>query len=135
MDPGRPQCLPETPGGAVGLRGFHLPVSVIWILSFSILAVVLTEIAGLSVPGIAAWNMLVICGLMYMAQGAGIVLYFLARRGPLMRLAMNILIIVMIFSPGINAFALGILVLLGIAENWLPLRAPETDGSASTPGP
>ncbi|MDR1898466.1 MAG: YybS family protein [Treponema sp.] len=121
--------------GAGGLRSFHLPGSVIWILSFSILAVVLTEITGLSVPGIAAWNAFVICGLMYLAQGAGIVLYFLSRRGPLMRLAMNILIAVMIFSPGINAFALGVLVLLGIAENWLPLRAPKTDGSVPTPGP
>ena len=134
MASGRPRRLPETPGGAAGLRSFHLPVSLIWVLSFSILAVVLTEIAGLFIPGIVAWNILVVCGLMYMAQGAGIVLYFLARRGPLTRLAMNILIIVMVFSPGINAFAMGILVLLGIAENWLPLRAPETDGSASTPG-
>ncbi|MDR1617586.1 MAG: YybS family protein [Treponema sp.] len=131
---GDPRRRPDTFRGAAGLRNFHLSGSVIWILSFSILAVVLTEITGLSIPGIAAWNVLVICGLMYLAQGAGIVLYFLARRGPVARLAMNILIAVMIFSPGINAFALGLLVLLGIAENWLPLRAPKTDGSAPTPG-
>jgi hypothetical protein len=131
---GKPWYRPGMSGAAAGLRSFHLPVFVIWILSFSILAVVLTEIAGLSVPGIVAWNTLVICGLMYLAQGAGIVLHFLARRGPLMRLAMNILIIFMIFSPGINAFALGILVLLGIAENWLPLRASKADGSTPTPG-
>jgi hypothetical protein len=132
--PGEPRRRLDTFRSGAGLRNFHLSGSVIWILSFSILAVVLTEIAGLSIPGIAAWNVLVICGLMYLAQGAGIVLFFLARRGPLMRLAMNILIVVMIFSPGINAFALGLLVLLGIAENWLPLRAPKTDGSAPTPG-
>ncbi|MDR2160451.1 MAG: YybS family protein [Treponema sp.] len=133
-DAGKPQYRPGMAGAAAGLRSFHVPVSVIWILSFSILAVVLTEITGLSVPGILAWNAFVICGLMYLAQGAGIVLYFLARRGPLMRLAMNILIVIMIFSPGINAFVLSILVLLGIAENWLPLRAPKTGGSAPTPG-
>jgi hypothetical protein len=131
---GEPRRRLDTFRGGDGLRNFHLSGSVIWIFSFSILAVVLTEITGLSIPGIAAWNVLVICGLMYLAQGAGIVLHFLARRGPLMRLAMNILIVVMIFSPGINAFALGLLVLLGIAENWLPLRAPKTDGSAPTPG-
>jgi hypothetical protein len=131
---GEPRRRPDTFRSAAGLRNFHLPGSVIWVLSFSILAVVLTEAAGFSVPGIVAWNVLVICGLMYLAQGTGIVLYFLARRGPLMRLAMNILIVIMIFSPGINAFALGLLVLLGIAENWLPLRAPKTDGSAPTPG-
>jgi hypothetical protein len=128
-----PQYRLDTFRSAAGLRNFYLSGSVIWILSFSILAVVLTEAAGFAVPGIAAWNVLVICGLMYLAQGAGIVLCFLSRRGPMMRIAMNIMIIVMIFSPGINAFALGLLVLLGIAENWLPLRAPKTDGSP-TPG-
>jgi hypothetical protein len=51
-----------------------------------------------------------------------------------MRLLGNFLIILVIFSPGINALALAALVLLGIAENWLPLRALKTDGPASTPG-
>jgi hypothetical protein len=44
------------------------------------------------------------------------------------------LVILLVFSPGINAAALGVLVLLGIAENWVPFRAPKPDGGSSTPG-
>ncbi|MDR1419194.1 MAG: hypothetical protein LBI86_02350 [Treponema sp.] len=39
-----------------------------------------------------------------------------------------------ILSPGINAFALALLALLGIAENWAPLRASGKSGSSPTPG-
>jgi len=39
-----------------------------------------------------------------------------------------------ILSPGINMIAVSAILLLGIAENWLPLRAPKK-GPASTPEP
>jgi hypothetical protein len=45
----------------------------------------------------------------------------------------NFAIIAVVFSPMINVFALGLLVFLGIAENWLPLRA-EKSGTSPTPG-
>jgi uncharacterized membrane protein YedE/YeeE len=79
---------------------------------------------------------LVVCAILFLAQGAGIVLFTLARRTmpPALRLIFNILIIIVIFSPGINTIALVALMFLGIAENWLPLRAPKQDGPASTPG-
>jgi hypothetical protein len=74
--------------------------------------------------------------MLFLAQGGGIVLFALNRRAlpPVMRFFLNLLILVLIFSPGVNAFVLGGLVLLGIAENWVPFRAPKPDGSSSTPG-
>jgi len=60
------------------------------------------------------------------------VLFNLARR-PLptpARLLCVVVFICVLFSPGINALALIMLILLGIAENWLPLRVRKQE----TPG-
>ena len=118
------------------LPAFHAPGGAIWFLSFSLAAILLARMAKLEIPEIAAWNVLVVCAILFLAQGAGIVLFILARRTmpPALRLIFNILIIIVVFSPGINTIALVALMLLGIAENWLPFRAPKQDGPASTPG-
>ena len=118
------------------LLSYHAPGNSIWFLSFSLAAILLARMAKLEIPEIAAWNVLVVCAILFLAQGAGIVLFTLARRTvpPALRLIFNVLIIIVIFSPGINTIALVALMLLGIAENWLPFRAPKQDGPASTPG-
>jgi hypothetical protein len=118
------------------LSAFHVPANTIWVLSISLAAVLLTSIVKAAIPEIIAWNIVVLCAILFLAQGAGIAFYALTRRPlpPFMRLLCTILIVVMLFSPGINMAALGLLLLLGIAENWLPLRAPKQDGPASTPG-
>jgi hypothetical protein len=118
---------------ASGLSGFHAPPGAIWALSLSLGAVLIFRRAGLAFPEIAAWNFLVICGIIFLAQGAGIALHTLKRRPPAARFFGNILIVILIISPGINVLSVGILILLGIAENWLPLRA--ADRPASTPEP
>jgi hypothetical protein len=116
-----------------GLRGFHAPSGMIWILSFSLPAILLSRIAGFEAAEIIAWNVLTACVLVFLAQGGGIALYLLGKKRPF-RILLVFLILALVFSPGINAVALGILVLLGIAENWVPLRVPKTDGSSPTPG-
>jgi hypothetical protein len=84
---------------------------------------------------IGAWNILTLCAILYLAQGAGILLYFLGRLAmpPFLRFLTHFLIILVLFSPKINVFALGALAFLGIAENWVPFRAL-SNGSSSTPG-
>jgi hypothetical protein len=121
---------------AQSLRAFHVPSGAIWVLSLSLAGVLLFRIIKVEFPEIIAWNILVLCAILFLAQGGGIALFTLANRPmpPMLRLVCNILCIVVIFSPGINTAVLGLLILLGIAENWLPLRAPKTDGPASTPG-
>ncbi|MDR0316149.1 MAG: DUF2232 domain-containing protein [Treponema sp.] len=118
------------------LSRFHVPANTIWVLSVCLLVLLLSRLLKAELAEIAAWNVLTICAILFLAQGSGIVLHTLIQRPmpPLLRLLCNVLIIVLIFSPGINMFALGGLVLLGIAENWLPLRLPKNNGPASTPG-
>jgi hypothetical protein len=125
------------PASFLPLTDFHVPSFTIWVLSLSFPVILLSRLVNLEFTEIAAWNILIICAILFLAQGGGIALFTLTRRAmpPFLRLLGNFLIILVIFSPGINALALAALVLLGIAENWLPLRAVKTDGPASTPGP
>jgi hypothetical protein len=115
---------------------FHVPAGFIWVLSFSLLAILVGKKWGIAPLEIAAWNGMVISGILYLAQGGGIVVYFITRANlsPFMRLVLNFLLFLLIFSPGINAVLLGCLILLGIAENWAPFRTPKIKGPSSTPG-
>jgi hypothetical protein len=117
------------------ITGFHVPPPFIWVLSVSlpvILAGRWTNMAFLEIP---AWNVLVVCAILYLAQGGGIVLHFLSRiRHPGARFCTRLFLIMALCSPGINAIALGALALLGVAENWVPFRALNTNGPSSTPG-
>ena len=114
---------------------FHVYPAIIWVLSASLLLVVLSRITKLGVIEIILWNILVFCVIMYLAQGLGIAQFFLSRPSmpPFLRLVLVVLFIVLVCSPGINAVLLGCVVLLGIAENWVPFRAPRTNGPPSTP--
>ncbi|MDR1100114.1 MAG: YybS family protein [Treponema sp.] len=118
------------------LARFHVAPKIIWGLSAALLAVLVSSRLEISPLEIAAWNILVICGILYLAQGGGILLHFLAHPAvpPVLRGFLNLLFVMLILSPGINAVALGVLILLGIAENWVPFRALKINGSSSTPG-
>jgi hypothetical protein len=103
---------------------FHAPRRSIWVFSFSLLVIVACSVFSLKYIEVAAWNLLVICAIMFLAQGGGIVLHYLARRpmSAFMRLLVSLLFVFLVFSPGINLAVIAALVLLGIAENWIPLR-------------
>jgi uncharacterized protein YybS (DUF2232 family) len=117
------------------LRGFRAPTFLIWVLSGSLAGILLFRITALTALETAAWNLLTISALMYMAQGLGIVQFMLSRRDlpVLLRLLLNIGIILVVFSPGLNAVALGLLALVGIVEHWVPLRVIKQDRPPSTP--
>jgi hypothetical protein len=122
---------------SLNLADFHAPRWLIWVLSLSLAGIVLSRGLGIAAADIAAWNVLAACAVLYLAQGIGIIGFFLARRvlAPGLRMGIHILIIVMVFSPGINVVLLGAVVVLGIAENWAPLRvSPDRDRPSSTPG-
>ncbi|MDR0689692.1 MAG: YybS family protein [Spirochaetaceae bacterium] len=123
----------KRPGG--DLSGFHVEPGIIWALSGSLLAVLLGTWAKIAPLEIAAWNILTLCSILYLAQGGGIVLFFLNRFAipRALRLALNVVLLLMIFNPGISPFILGILIFLGIAENWAPFRTQKSDKSSSTP--
>jgi hypothetical protein len=114
---GRPEAADTS------LISFHVPAGLIWVFSLSLGGILLFRILGLWLPETLAWNCLTVCVLMYLAQGFGILRFFLSRQTAGRRLLLNIGIIMVIFSPGINMIALGLLLLLGVAEHWAPLRA------------
>jgi hypothetical protein len=119
-----------------GIAFFHAPPWLIWVLSFSLFLILGARLIKAEIPEIIAWNVLVISGVLYLAQGSGIIFYFLSRSSlpPFLRVLLNILMVFLILSPGINMLALGALALLGVAENWVPFRAPKSQGPSSTPG-
>ena len=135
--------LSRVPGmnkGAGGQRAnslalFRVKPDVIWILSISLLLAILASLTKMEIAGIILWNILVLCGMLYFAQGLGILQFLLARPSvpPFLRLLLPVLFFLFVISPGINALLLGGVVLLGIAENWVPFRAPKSNGTPSTP--
>ncbi|MDR0598000.1 MAG: hypothetical protein LBG14_05785 [Treponema sp.] len=122
----------KRPVGSLAL--FHVWPGCIWALSFSLLSVVGGLNFGIAPLEIAGWNILVLCGILYLAQGGGIAVFFLSRLPPGTRFVLNLGVLAVILSPGINAIFMGVLILLGIAENWAPLRAPKPNGPPPTPG-
>jgi hypothetical protein len=119
---------------AGSLAAFHVRPEWVWALSLSLLA----RVAGLSVRSepleIAGWNILVLCVILYLAQGGGIAVFFLARLPAGMRFALNLGVVALLLSPGINVVFMGALILLGIAETWAPFRASKPNGPPPTPG-
>ena len=121
--------------GASSLVAFHVNPSVIWALSASLLLVVLSRMINLVVPEIILWNVLILCVILYLAQGLGIVQFFLSRPSvpPVMALLVIVLFFIILLSPMLNLLLLGGLTVLGIVENWVPFRASKINGPPSTP--
>jgi hypothetical protein len=122
--------------------GFFAHQKLLWALGAAGLLIPLASLFQWTVLGIILWNIATLCAMMYLAQGLGIVIYFMSQPNfpSLVRFLLPVLLVILFFSPGINAVLLGIIVLLGIAENWVSFRAlkikslPETRGPSSTPG-
>ena len=117
------------------LMAFRVHPTLIWVFSSSLPLVVLTRMAGLEIPEIILWNVLVLCVILYLAQGLGILQFFLSRTtvSPFLRLLFLVFLFILLFSPLLNMILLTGFVLLGIAENWVPFRVPKQNSPPSTP--
>jgi hypothetical protein len=120
--------LLQQSGAGGGLLDFYAPKISIWVLSLCLPGILIFRLLPLKALEIILWNVLVVCTTMFLAQGGGIVFFTLARRPALgsFRILLGILLVFVILSPGINMLALALLILPGIAENWLPLRVQKT---------
>jgi hypothetical protein len=127
----------QTGSAAGDLMGFHVPRKTIGVFSVCLPVILLCRFISLETVEIAAWNVLVVCAILFFAQGSGIVLCYLARRpmSLIMRLFCIALFLGVVISPGLNLMAVVALLLLGIAENWLPLRAAKNKPDWPTPRP
>jgi hypothetical protein len=118
-----------------GLVHFKIKSSFIWVLSLSILILLISLQFKFEIPEIIAWNIFVLCVMIYAAQGMGIVLFVLSRpsfpRG--LRFLLNMLCIIMIFKVSVMMFFIAAMTVLGILEHWVSFRAPKTNGPPSTP--
>ena len=116
-------------GEAGDLTGFFAPRRTLLILTISLPAVLLGRSLSSITTEVVAWNLIVMCVVVFLAQGAGIVLFNLARRQlpTIVKVFTGILLAIVVLSPGINLFALGALPVLGILENWLPMRTLKQD--------
>jgi len=103
------------------LTAFFAPPNAIWILFGSLVTVLLTNFFNIELLNILAWNVFVVCGIIFLAQGAAILMYWQRMRSIGFRIAVNIMIVLILLSP-FSTFAIGALVLLGVVENWRPFR-------------
>jgi hypothetical protein len=121
---------------------FYTHQKLLWALGAAALLIPVTSLLRLTAVGIILWNIITLCVMMYLAQGLGIIAYFLSKKDfpAFVRFLLPVMIVILIFSPGINAVLVGIIALLGIAENWVSFRTlkirslSETSGPSSTPG-
>lgn len=125
----------KTAPAGTPLSAFRVSPNLVWALSGCLLLLVGARAMKLRVPEIALWNILALCVILYFAQGLGILQYFLSRPSvsPFLRLMLSVLLVMLFFSPVLNMVVIGGIVLLGIAENWAPFRAPKHSGTPSTP--
>ncbi|MCL2764146.1 MAG: YybS family protein [Treponema sp.] len=106
-----------------GLTAFYAPKNTIWLLSCALAFLILTNILRIEILEIIAWNVVVVCGIIFLAQGTAILMYFLANKTSGFKLAVNVLIIAVLFSP-LSTVAVASILFLGIAENFWRFRAP-----------
>ena len=105
---------------------YFAPPVTIWCLSGALAVVLLSSMFRIVLLEILAWNALTICAVLFLAQGAGIVLHLFARFTPTVRILASVLVMVIILSP-LSAFAVAAVLILGIAEIWLPIRIKKVE--------
>ncbi|MDR0707807.1 MAG: YybS family protein [Treponema sp.] len=106
------------------LADYHAEGWLVWLLIFALVGAVFFRKTGMFAMEAVAWNVTTVCLFLYTAQGLGIVFYYLSKtaRSPFVRLLQVLSAVIIIISPAVNLFACGGLLVLGIAENWAPLR-------------
>jgi len=104
---------------------FRVSSSLIWVLSVSLGIVLLGRISSLEILEITGWNILVISAILFFVQGGAVLLHLMLKIPPLPRILICLGMVIMLFRPGVNIAILGLLVILGIAENWVPFRKPK----------
>ena len=103
------------------LNQYYAPPFTIWVLSGALTAVLLTSVLRIKPLEIISWNVLAISVILFLAQGAGIVTHMLLKRSAAVRIAVCVIACFLVISP-LSAIAVVLLLLLGIAETWLPMR-------------
>jgi hypothetical protein len=105
--------------------GFKAPFFLVWILSFSLGIILLGKINKIEIIEICGWNILVLSATLFFIQGIAIFMHLLMRFPPFLRIIASAGIVILFFRPEFSKILLGLFVVLGITENWVPFRAPK----------
>jgi len=111
------------------LTEFFAPQNAIWVLAGALASVVITNQFKIQLLEILSWNVFVIYAVIFLAQGTGIAIHLLSRRSSGFRIAAMVFFIIVILSP-LSLAAIIMLVILGIIENWIPIRLKNRNQSS-----
>jgi len=103
------------------LNQYYAPPFTIWVLIGALALVLLTSAFRIKALEIISWNVLTVSAVLFLAQGIGIVMHTLSKMSFAVRIAVSITACLLIISP-LSAVVLALLLILGIAETWLPMR-------------
>jgi len=109
-----------------GLVKFFTPPYAIWVLSGALAAVLLSASLKIQTIEILSWNVLTVSVILFLAQGAGIVMHFFTRFTPVIRILASVVIMFMMLSP-LCTIVIAAVLILGIAEIWLPIRVKKVE--------
>jgi len=114
---------------------FHVHPRLFWALLFSVLLLLASNAFAWENFIIVLSNVVILCIMMFLAQGYGIIKYFTLKPAfpPFLRFMLPVFLVIAVFWPGVNAFVFGAIVILGIVENWVAFRPVNISGSPATP--
>jgi len=118
------------------LSGYRNSPYLVWVLISTLVTVLGSFVFKIEYLEIVSWNLLSVCAFLYLAQGLAIVSFNLARPGVprMLRPLAAFMTVLLLFRPGINAILIVALAIIGVAENWLPLRVVGKTEPPPTPG-
>ena len=115
------------------LTEFFAPQNSVWALSGALVSILIANFLKIELLEILAWNVFVIYATIFLAQGAGILTHLLYRRSAGFRLGALVFFVIVLFSP-LSMAAFVMLFLLGIIENWIPIRRKKYPESPANNG-
>jgi len=107
---------------------FFAPQNIIWVFTGALITIMLTGALKIEIIEILAWNVFVVCCIIYLAQGSAILMHFMEQRGTGFKIGISILIITLLLSP-LMLGVFGALLILGVLENWIPFRLQKKNQS------
>ncbi|MCL2229609.1 MAG: YybS family protein [Treponema sp.] len=103
------------------LNDFYAPQNTVWFFIGALVTIMMSGSLRVEIMEILAWNVFVVCIVIFIAQGFAVLSNFLERRGTGFKIGITVLIIALLLSP-IMLVVFGALLILGVLENWIPFR-------------
>ncbi|MDR0320228.1 MAG: hypothetical protein LBI28_01865 [Treponema sp.] len=107
-----------------GFITFCAPANTAWVILGSFVTILLTKALSADIIEIIAWNAFVVSAIIFLTQGAGVLMYWFSRKSNTFRIISIVVLTIVIFISPLNILAIAALLILGIADNWRQFRIP-----------